>query len=97
MIVSSQEDERLYWREHDHVTGQSSQRLTYRTGMRDMGGYLISITWVGNLVYFGNFISGWFPGLFEIILEVSQPFGKSRFGKNNPFKYETNTIYSSFK
>ena len=44
MIVSSQEDERLYWREHAHVASQSSQRKTYQTGMRDMGGFLISIT-----------------------------------------------------
>ena len=49
MIVSSQEDERLYWREHAHVARQSSQRMTYRTGMRDMGGYLISVTWVGSI------------------------------------------------
>ena len=44
MIVSSQEDERLYRRAHAHVASQSSQRKTYQTGMRDMGGYLISIT-----------------------------------------------------
>ena len=43
MIVSSQEDERLYGREHAHVASQSSQRMTYRTGMRDMGGYLIPL------------------------------------------------------
>ena len=41
---------RDYIREHADVASQSLQRMTYRTGMRDRGGYLISIIWVGSII-----------------------------------------------
>ena len=50
MIVSSQKDDKLHWREHAQVASQFLQRMTYKTGVRDMGGYLISISWVGSII-----------------------------------------------